>query len=63
MRKRINPEKVAAYAEKPLNQKARLPEYLDATWTNREHIRPLRKRTRYLDIGAAVCSVIAIIMF
>lgn len=63
MRKRINPEKVAAYAEKPLNQKARLPEHLDATWINREHVRPLRKRIRYLDIGAAVCSVIAIIMF
>ena len=63
MRKRINPERVAAYAEKPLNQKARLPEYLDATWINREHVRPLRKRIRYLDIGAAACSIFAIVMF
>ena len=57
-----NLERIAAYAEKPLNQKARLPPHLDATWLNREHVRPLKRRLRLLDCTVAACSVLAVIL-
>jgi hypothetical protein len=58
----LDEQKVKDYSSKPINQKAKLPMYIDATWVHREHVRPLKKNLKLIDTLMAILNILTIIV-
>ena len=50
------------YISKPINQKAKLPTYIDASLVNKEFIRPLKKKLKTADTVIGGVSVVVIVL-
>ncbi len=50
------------YISKPINQKAKLPSYIDASLVNKEFIRPLKKKLKTSDTVIGGVSVVVIVL-
>jgi hypothetical protein len=53
---------VQEYISKPINQKAKLPTYIDASLVNKEFIRPLKKKLKTADTVIGAVSVVVIVL-
>jgi hypothetical protein len=55
---------VLDYISKPVNQKSKLPSYIDATRVkeNREQMRPFKVKIKYVDTTLAVLNSIVVII-